>query len=488
MTEPRHHTPRSDLPTRGGQAGALARAKGRPFLPWQQRAADVALEYDPTTGLYRYGVVVVTVQRQAGKTTFVGVLADHRCLTQRAARVWFTMDTGKKADEWMREEHLRSLLPFGDPKKQGSRWTQSLRAGGVGPRWPELGSTFYTFPPTPEGLHSKQSDLVILSEAWALPLEQGTALRQAVRPTMASRSQHQLGMHGPQLLVDSTLGDDSSVFLDSYIDMGIASLANPLTTRVCLIDYGIPDDADADDLDVIRECHPAYGHTFTEDALQAAFEEFQETNDPAGWARAYGNRATRTRRTIIPDSVWSAAQIPRVDVPDRVGLGLDATPSGDRFALAGGWRRDDGHALLEVIHDGPTVRDTPQVIAAVARSRRVPIVVDRAAIGAVELVDAIHQAAPDVEFTYTTTAEYGSACGVIKRGILAGEAHHFGQPALTEAVGVVDERPLGDGAIGWGRKGSAGSIVQFVAATLALRGFDTLPHASRKPRIVVAAR
>ena len=59
--EPRHHTPRSDLPTRGGQVAAIAAAKGRPFMPWQQRATDVALEYDPDTGLYRYSTIVMTV-------------------------------------------------------------------------------------------------------------------------------------------------------------------------------------------------------------------------------------------------------------------------------------------------------------------------------------------------------------------------------------------------------------------------------------------
>ena len=81
--QPRHHTPRSDLPTRGGQVAKLSQAKGRPFMPWQQLAADVALEYDPDTGLNRYSTIVVTVQRQSGKTTWVGTLADHRCRARR---------------------------------------------------------------------------------------------------------------------------------------------------------------------------------------------------------------------------------------------------------------------------------------------------------------------------------------------------------------------------------------------------------------------
>jgi hypothetical protein len=387
------------------------------------------------------------------------------------------MQSGKMADSWMRDEHLPSLMPLGDPDKAGSPYSRSLRAGELGPTWRGLNSTFRTFPPKRDALHSKQSDLVILSEAWALTMQEGTDLRQAARPTMATRP-------GSQLVIESTLGDDSSVFLDDYIELGKASLTRD-DTRVCFIDYGIPDDADPLDLDVIREWHPAYGLTFSEQALQDAVEEFAD--DEAGFARAYGNRATRTRETVFPAQLVAAMQAPRLDVPERAGLGLDATPSGDRFALDAAWRDEQGHAYLEVVANGPTTRETPALLAAVARARRVPIVLDRAAIGAVELVDAVAKLpGPKVEFVYTNMHEYSSACSVIKRAVFAGEVHHFGDSDLVDAMGVVAERPLGDGAIGWGRKGSAGTIAEWVAATLALRAFDTLPAPVRKPRIITS--
>lgn len=483
MTEPRHHTQRSDLPTRGGQAAAIAAAKGRPFLPWQRRAADVALEYHPSTGLYRFGTIVLTVQRQAGKTTLVGVLGDHRCLSRPNARVWFTMDTGKKADSWMREEHLPTLRAFGDPKKAATRWRESLRAGELGPKWPSLGSTFLTFPPTRDGLHSKQSDLVILSEAWALSMEQGVDIRQAARPTMNSR--YQPGMHGAQMLIDSTLGDDSSVFLDSYYEAGVASLTDP-TSRVCFIDYGIPEGADATDLDVIREWHPAYGSTFTEQALQDAVVEFEK--DPAGFARAYGNVATRTRETAISAAVWTAAGKPKPPMPDRAGLALDVTPSGDRAALYAGWRTpcpfcagSPVHGFLEPLHSGPASRDLPRLIVDLTRKRRVPLVVDRASIGALEVVDAVARISPKTEVRFLTMGEYAGACGSLYRGILDCTTHHANDPALTAAVEVATKRNLGDGGFGWGRKGSAGSIADLVAGTIALKAFDLLPAVRRAP-------
>src|SRR5690625_1016578 len=96
--QPRHHTRRSDRPTRGRAVSIIADAKRAPLMPWQHRAADVALEVDPATGHYWYSIVVVTVPRQAGKTKLESDVADHRCLTTPRGRVWVTMQNGKTVD------------------------------------------------------------------------------------------------------------------------------------------------------------------------------------------------------------------------------------------------------------------------------------------------------------------------------------------------------------------------------------------------------
>lgn len=464
---PRHHTPRSDRPTRGAAVGLIARAKGHPLMPHQQLAADVALEIDPATGLYWYGLVIVSFQRQAGKTELEGNVADHRCLTTRHGRVWITQQTGKDASAWMRDEHFASLSRssvFGEPGTPGCRYKISRRAGQEGVEWPATGSTFRVFAPLRDALHGKQGDLVFADEAWAFGIEQGNDIRRAVRPTMATR-------RGAQFWPVSTRGDDGSVFFDEYVDMGIESLTVP-GTRVCFVDYGIPDDADPEDLDVIAAHHPAYGRTIDRAALEAAREDFG--SDAAGWARAYGNRATRTRVAAFPPGSWERCGLERVELPARPGLAFDVSPRGDRVAIVAAWRAD-GRAFVELI-DQLGRLEAGAVIAALAARFRVPVYYDTVGAQTLDLADEIagdYRGA--VRLHGLTTRDFATACGRIDREVVSGTLAHFRQPGLNEAVETAVRRPILDGGFGWARKSSAGDIAPLVAASVALKAFDDLP-------------
>jgi hypothetical protein len=453
-------------------------------MPWQPRAAELVTEYDPDTGLSRFGTVIVTVQRQAGKTELEGGVADTRGFVHPGHRARITMQDGKTADEWMREQYLETVE---NVDLFDGRFISSRRAGSHGIKWWN-GSTFNTFPPTRRALHSKQTDLGILDEVWVHDLDVGRAIRQGLRPTMNTRRL-------AQLWIVSTLGDDRSEFLNEYVARGVASLDDP-DSRVCFIDYGVPDDADVERLDVIAAHHPAYGHTLSMRALEDARTDFIDEAtgilDLAGFARAYGNRQSAAAEIVFPESVWTAAGEPRPLLPERAGLGLDASPDGARFALAAGWRDGAGTGHVEIVANGPIRRDTPAHVAAVARARRVPILVDRQAQAALEITDAFarldERDRPDVEFL--STAQYGSACVTFQRGIFAGASRdadagdivrHPNDPDLDAAVRLAVRRRFAEGGFGWGRAGSAGSIVELVAATIALRAFELLPAARRRP-------
>src|SRR5215831_9681235 len=146
--------------TYGAAVGKLARAIGKPLMPWQQYVADVALEVDDD-GRFVYNLVLVTVPRQSGKTTLFGSVLDHRALSTERARCYFTMQTQKDAVDWLTNERWPLLGPFGS--------SVSLRrmAGSEHIRWERSGGLVRPFPPNPTGLHGKISDLVVIDEAWS---------------------------------------------------------------------------------------------------------------------------------------------------------------------------------------------------------------------------------------------------------------------------------------------------------------------------------
>ena len=131
---PKFHTPRDEsYPTRGRLAGGFATIwLGHPFMPWQQLVADVLGEYDPATGLPRYTLGVVTVQRQAGKSHLSMALRGERCLSVPGYRAWYTAQTGGDARD--------QFLKFHDDVVVGTpldRVVRTLRGNGHEVmRWP----------------------------------------------------------------------------------------------------------------------------------------------------------------------------------------------------------------------------------------------------------------------------------------------------------------------------------------------------------------
>ena len=108
---PRFGTPRNpDRPTLGGRAAEVAKALGKPFMPWQQHVADVALEYDPDTKLLTYREVDLAVPRQQAKTTTLLTMTALRA-TRFGPRqnIVYTAQSRKAALAKWRDEHVPVL-------------------------------------------------------------------------------------------------------------------------------------------------------------------------------------------------------------------------------------------------------------------------------------------------------------------------------------------------------------------------------------------
>ena len=473
--EPRHHTPRNPArATLGGVAASVAKATGRPFIPWQRRAADVALELDPATGLLWYDLVIVRVQRQAGKTELIGAVNTTRALSKRNARLWYTAQKGKDASEWMREEYISRLadaaLLFGKPKTVGCRYLVSLRAGQEAVKWKATGAKFQATPPTKDAMHGKQSDMTTVDEAWFFDADAGAELRQAIRPTMNTRP-------GSQLWVVSAGEALDSAYFADYIEIGLLSLADP-NSRVCFIDYGIPEGGDPEDLDLVAACHPAVGHIIDRAALEAARVDFSK--DPAGWARAYATITTGAREFAFPPAAWTECGKPRTDPPGTVQIGVDVTPDGSRVAIGTAYTLPDGGVDVELVYADDVDAAALSLLARLYTANRSPIQYDPQSIAALALVDDLARLHPGTETQAVAGSHVAAACGTITRHVLARTLQHHHQPDLDAAAQVAVKRPAGDGGVRWSRSRSQGSIAELYATALAARGALATP-AKRRP-------
>ena len=326
--------------TFGPAVARLAERMGRPFMPWQQQVADTALEVD-AQGRYCYRLVVVTVPRQSGKTTLFSAVGEHRALVLPGGRVWYTMQTGQDARDWFLNEHVPLLTPF------DGQLTVYRGAGSERARWRSSGGIFRPFPPRPDALHGKTSDLVVVDEAWAFDPDRGRDLDQAIVPTQATRP-------GAQVWKLSTAGTDLSTWLLSSLELGRKAVQADRREGLAYFEWSCPEDLDPCQPASWPRFHPALGRTISADAMSAALELL----GPDDFARAYGNRWIHTGGRIIPLDRWLGAADLEQQLPRAGGLVLAFDVALDRSdaAIVACWRGPDGAAHLEVSDRRPGAR------------------------------------------------------------------------------------------------------------------------------------
>lgn len=469
MPNPRQATPLN--PQRVNLArhsAAIASAMGWPLLPAQEYVMAGATEIDPESGTLYYDTVVITVQRQFGKTTMDGIDSIRNCMMGAGRRAWYTAQDGTHAREKFREmEDVLEQSPIG---RVGSGISKKyLRGNGS-----ELirfvnDSEWRPHAPGPDNLHSKQSDKNTIDEAWAFTERQGRDLIQAIAPTTTTRMM--LTGHQPQLWIMSTEGTVESTWFNPILDEQRAGGH----ARTFFVDFGIPDDMDPDDLAGVAKWHPGFGHLFNMRGLEGFRAKFG--TDTNGFARAYGNRRTGSSERVIPAQAWNDGRtlslIPE-DSPLCVGAavgvdGVDAaiTLSGVHPELGkitevvtGGHREGSAWALLR-LKELQANAGRPVWVAIDNRGPSASLH-DQAARAGIPLLDV-------------NTSFVVAACQSVLTGLETGEWHYRTHDALESAADLAARRWIQDGAWVWGRRASVGSIAALEAGTLSAHGLDHLP-------------
>ena len=293
--------------TDGAIVAKFAELLGTPLLPWQRMVADVAGELDPDTGTYFYDTVILSTPRQCGKSTLVDAIDTRNSQWGPDRYIYYLAQTGKDA-----ADHFKKYLKTIQASPLAAITTRPyLGAGDL--RQPFAnGSVIMPKSVTKVAGHGVQGDKITLDEAFSLSEEAGNTILDGFMPTMATRLKA-TGVQ-PQLWITSTEGTAESTFFNQRLD---ACRAGEQSRRTCWFDFGLPADADPEDLDAIMRHHPAAGLLWDKRQLADFRDQFK--GNPAGWARAFGNRRDEgiTDR-VIDETLWTATLAPPVS---PAGLG-----------------------------------------------------------------------------------------------------------------------------------------------------------------------
>ena len=332
MSAPARYAP---APTPGAEhetwhVEAMGRLLGTPLMPWQSQVARVATERRADGQGWRYTTIVLTVPRQSGKTTLMRAVMAERTLRYPRSQAWYSAQSGKDARErWadlvdVAEQRFPALVNV----KRG--------AGAECLEWKSGGGKVRTFAPTRKALHGYTPQLVMLDEAFSYDEDLGAALMGAIVPAQATLSER-------QLWIVSTAGDGDSAWLRQWVERGRESLADP-STEIAYFEWSAPDDLDLTDPTSFAAFHPAVGYTQTVETLAAA----RETMSPGEYQRAFGNRWTSQKRTIVPAEVVKAATNTAQRPPSSlagVTLAFDVSPSRHYASIWACWTDAKGRHL-----------------------------------------------------------------------------------------------------------------------------------------------
>lgn len=458
LVPPKFHTPRDHrFPTRGTLQGEFARVwLGKPLIPAQQLIADVAGEYDPRTLLPRYTLVVVTEQRQAGKSHLAMAQNGERCFTVPKFRSWYTAQSGGDARD--------QFLKFHDDVVEGAPLAHVVRTlkgnGHEVMRFPN-GSQIRPHPPTETALHGKQVDRNDIDEGWAFTRAEGKALMQAASPAKLTRP-------GAQTFIWSAGGTSESTWLADLVARGRAG-----DPAIAYFEWGVPDDLpvpSADDRELLQrwaEYHPAYGHFVSLDSFRALRTDIEDDDE---FARAAGNRWTDIIGGAISLAVWEAVRFPD-PIPDDapVGYGTARAMDGTHVVVAAAAELADGRKVVEVLDVMPSYGAADRV-AGWAGSEALALATSGASAA---LADAL---ADHPHLVPMTTRDEGAAVANLLDGLPTDDhparVLFRRHPALDAAREAAALKPSGDGGKTWARSSSAAPIAAMEAATAALWALD----------------
>lgn len=312
------------LPTEGAkhrleEYRRLAVLLGYSLMPWQELVLRVASEIDEDLNMPRYQSLVVTVPRQAGKSTLAVLLVLHRLLMhpntpQRVVYAAQSLDAGKefwKGDPEVRL--LRSGLYEGYDMKMYraiSDTRMEVRANG---------SQLRILPGKAESAgHGLTAGMAVVDEAWVL---QNSELEGALLPTMRT-------LRDPLFFVTSTAGTPESSYLRGKVELGRSHVTAGRQEGMAYFEWSSK--GDPEDEDTWRQALPSLGWTVSMRTLRAEHETLLEHVARRTMLNQWVDAAVEN---AIPWSVWNECIEVRARVAGERVFAADAPPERRRAVI-----------------------------------------------------------------------------------------------------------------------------------------------------------
>lgn len=463
-----------------------------PLMPWQGYIHDVINEVDPVTGWWAYDEAVITVPRQAGKTTLKIPLYAHRMRMTKRGEFWMTAQNGTKAvKRW--EVASQSMLDIPELNPLLKQWISNSRWKLL---WKDTGSILVPFAPNDENMHGESPEMVDVDEWWAFDLLAADALEASYQPGFLTKN--------GQAIKTSTMGTEESAGLNRDVKTGRAAVEMDRRTGIAYFEWSIEDEpfgipiVELSDEQLVEAClaiHPAVGFhpVAPADKMREHIrKQLRRPGDPDSkglsrkeYIRAYGNRlqAKSGGWSLFSQPAWVAAMAPKA-IPHGVpvGLGFEADPEGRDAAVAVAWRGPDGRAIGEII----TVKEGVAWLAAGVRQlcERWDVwqIANQNAGPSRHVADALIGTPGGIkirgervnDFLRMSQIDFSAACALVKDGITAHHptVMHIGQAPLNSAAEHVTKRNTGPtGSWSWKIDPDV-SIVSLVALTAAVWACD----------------
>jgi hypothetical protein len=428
----------------------------------------------------------VCVPRRAGKTTALLAIALGRCKMRANYVVLFTAQTGTKArDRFLAmARKLQALWP-----NEYERGFKILKGAGHMVVDFTNGSWLQVVPPKEESFRGDEGDLIILDEAQEHDAETSEALEAGVLPVMDTRPH-------AQLIVAGTAGEHRSGLFWNTLEAGRNN-----GKRTGIIEFAAPVSVEATDLidgrgekswllarPIVVAAHPGIGTLTDEETIE---ERFEKLALPKFMREYLGIWPEDFSRGAIDMKKWKDGELPDwIAKPDTFAFGIDVDPGGAASAIVAAWRAN-GLTYIELVDHRPGTDWLVDRCVELSKRYRVPIGHDTVGAVLVE-AEAMGRRRPAPRRKPIQYRDVAAMCATFMKDLEGGRLRHNDQAGLNVAAEGVVKRSLGDNGWAWGRRQSSGiDITPLVAASIALRTFDTSDHrASRRIRssVSVAAK